>query len=93
MGCAYQYSEFFRFRSAIGIKDGILAERNRLFWLVNPFKLIDFNYDILLAEAFGIGQNTNVFSYSDLRDMDFKSYELIIMTIEKANKKGKADGS
>ena len=87
MGGSYKYCRFFRFRSTVGIDKGILVERSRLFWLVEALKLIDFNYNTLITEVFGVGQNTNVFSYIDLRDMDFKSYEFIVKTAEGLVKK------
>ena len=93
MGCSGKYCQFFLFRSVIGIKDGILTERKRLFWLVDAFELIDYNYEDLVNESFVIGQHTNVFTFNDLRDMDFKSYQFIVKTVQELNKKVDKNGS
>lgn len=60
-----------------------------MFWLVKAFELIDYNYETFITEAFSVGQNTNIFTYTDLKDMDFKSYQFIIKTIGNLNKENK----
>lgn len=48
-------------------------------WIFNSIKYLDFDIDALLNEIYVITQISNGgFTYSDLREMDFNDYEMIV---------------
>lgn len=55
-----------------------IGVRDRWMWLVQSLQYIDFNYKVLIQEIFRIGTYTPVFSYTDLKEMTFDQYSIVI---------------
>lgn len=70
-----KYIKFFRFRSPIYVA----GEVDGVGWIFNSIEHLDFDTEMFLNEVYVITQITNGgFSYSELRDMDFNDYEVIV---------------
>ena len=76
MGCRTGHIKFFRFRTPITIEPN--GVRDRWLWMVQSLQYIDFNYEVLIKEVFRIGTYTPIFSYTDLKEMTFDQYEIVI---------------
>lgn len=78
-----KYLKFFRVRSACNVERGLKA----CLWLLESLWYIDFFKDYLITESIYIAQTTHgAIDYKTLRDMDFKSYEMIVEECIRINK-------
>jgi hypothetical protein len=79
-----KYLKFFRVRSACNVERGLKF----CLWLFESLWYIDFFEEYLIKEAIYVSQTTHgAFDYRSLRNMDFKSYELILEECLRINKK------
>lgn len=70
-----QYLKFFRFRSPIYVT----GEIDGVGWIFNSIEGLDFDTETFLNEVYVITQITNGgFSYTELKEMDFNDYEVIV---------------
>jgi len=57
-------------------------------WLFDSFQYIDFTEDIFIQESFAIMQITEgAIGFLELKNMDFKMYEIVIRECIKINEK------
>ena len=54
--------------------------------MVQSLRYIDFNYKILIKEAFRIGTYSPTFSYQDLKEMTFDQYEIVVQEAVRMHK-------
>lgn len=86
MGSPFKHFKFFRFRTSCHI-DGYGVTAN-IFWLANSLKLIDFTDDDLLQEAIFICRVIpGCFSFDNLREMPYTTYDKILEIAKEINKK------
>lgn len=75
-----QYDQFFRFRSPARIA----GETDSAGWLFDSIEYIDFTEDVLIDESIAISQwSFGAFKYRDLRELDFQTYDRIVMKCAK----------
>ena len=54
--------------------------------MVQSLRYIDFNYEVLIKEAFRIGTYSPAFSYQDLKEMTFDRYEIVVQETVRMHK-------
>jgi hypothetical protein len=70
-----EHLKFFRFRSPAYVK----GEVDGAGWIFNSIEWLDYDTEMFLNESYVIMQITNGgYSYTELREMDFNDYEMII---------------
>ena len=57
--------------------------------MVRALQYIDFNYEVLIKEAFRIGTYSPMFTYSDLKEMAFDKYEIVVQETVRMHKESK----
>ena len=79
-----KYLKFFRFRSPAYVS----GEVDGAGWIFNSIEWLDFTNEFLLDEIYVITQITNGgFCYTELREMDFNDYEIVVKKTEPIAKK------
>jgi hypothetical protein len=70
-----KHLKFFRFRSPAYVK----GEVDGAGWIFNSIEWLDFDSEMFLNESYVVMQISNGgYSHTELRDMDFNDYEMII---------------
>ena len=85
MAGAYKHIKFFRFRSPCHVDNG--GREYPVTWLIRSLEYIDFDYNVLVVEAFAISYySKGGFTFQDICNMEFDLYELVLKEADRISK-------